>query len=443
MSATSFNFSVIIIPSTLYSDPSNPGFQTLNKSLSFALEISSPQDFTTLHSQDSSRGSTYNGLLYVPDLDPDDPCDNPAIVPRNATRRENLPMDDLKLIAYAPLTTPHCCRQYMSSANNDYVSAFIFYGVASNYSNGTNPLRNEAFDVDYPVYYLDGSIGQPLMGKLSEYSGNMSELYNQASLEAAGYDLRDFARIYAVISTRGSNPMPGLWLFLLVVVAVLLFIIGASSLLMHLCQFHYRRSLRRRIANGEVDLEGLGIGRITVPREFLVKFPTYTYTAEESTAEGPRTPAVAAGPPRMEGSVEPKTPSKAAGSTNTSTSTNMNMNTSTSTSTNTNASASEAAGRAHLGRYSQTGCPICLEDFVREETRVRELPCGHVFHPECIDPYLETQSSLAAVATGAGAQSDVFVGGDGGATWVERAGDGGERGDAVSVAVEAIEAAGA
>ncbi|KAK6338802.1 Nucleolar protein 58 [Orbilia brochopaga] len=401
MSATSFNFSVIVIPSSRYGDP-NLEFPTLNQTLSFALEISSPNDFDTLYSQDGSRGNTFKGLLYVPDIPPDSPCDTPAIVPRNVTRKEDLPMDDLKLIAYAPLITPQCSRVYMDSAENDNVAAFIFFGVPQNYSNGTDPINDESYQYEYPVYYLDGAIGQPLMNKLAEYSGNMSEVPNEASLQTAGYDLRDFARIYAVISTRSTNPMPGLWLFLLVVVAVLLFIIGASSLLMHLCQFHYRRSLRRRIANGEVDLEGLGIGRITVPREFLAKFPMYVYIAETSTQE-PRAPPAASLPPPASGSSEPKppvteTPSSeqpSSGQSPPPTTTDATTTAATVTPTRTTPI---AVAPTHLGRgYSQTTCPICLEDFIHQETTVRELPCLHVFHPECIDPYLESQSSLCVL----------------------------------------------
>ncbi|KAJ6264546.1 hypothetical protein Dda_0693 [Drechslerella dactyloides] len=408
--AISFNFSVIVIPASLYGDP-NLEFPTLNQTLSFALEISSPNDFDTLYSQDSSRGNTFKGLLYVPDIPPDNPCDTPALVPRNVTRKDDLPMDDLKLIAYAPLITPECSRVYMESAENDNVAAFIFYGVPETLSNGTDPRHDESYQYEYPVYYLDGAIGQPLMNKLAEYSGNMSEVHNEANLQTAGYDLRDFARIYAVISTRSTNPMPGLWLFLLVVVAVLLFIIGASSLLMHLCQFHYRRSLRRRIANGEVDLEGLGVGRITVPREFLAKFPVYVYIAETSSIQEPRAPPAAALPAPMEGSSEPKAPpaaepepevevSEQPPSSDLSSSPTQPPPTVTTTATTTTPARTTpiAVAPTHLGRgYSQTACPICLDDFIHQETTVRELPCLHVFHPECIDPYLETQSSLCVL----------------------------------------------
>ncbi|KAK4193229.1 hypothetical protein QBC35DRAFT_480959 [Podospora australis] len=32
-------------------------------------------------------------------------------------------------------------------------------------------------------------------------------------------------------------------------------------------------------------------------------------------------------------------------------------------------------------------CAICTEDFIRGKD-VRKLPCGHIFHPACVDPWL-------------------------------------------------------
>lgn len=44
--------------------------------------------------------------------------------------------------------------------------------------------------------------------------------------------------------------------------------------------------------------------------------------------------------------------------------------------------------------HTQTTCAICLDDFVAGSTTVRELPCGHIFDPGCIDDYLTETSSL-------------------------------------------------
>jgi Ring finger domain len=35
----------------------------------------------------------------------------------------------------------------------------------------------------------------------------------------------------------------------------------------------------------------------------------------------------------------------------------------------------------------ESSCPVCTEDFVENE-RVRVLPCGHIYHQHCIDPWL-------------------------------------------------------
>lgn len=48
--------------------------------------------------------------------------------------------------------------------------------------------------------------------------------------------------------------------------------------MMHWVQRRRREALRRRISNGEVDLEALGIKRLTVPQDIIDKMPMYTYT---------------------------------------------------------------------------------------------------------------------------------------------------------------------
>jgi hypothetical protein len=44
--------------------------------------------------------------------------------------------------------------------------------------------------------------------------------------------------------------------------------------------------------------------------------------------------------------------------------------------------------------FSQASCSICLEDFVPGSSLVRELPCTHIFHAECIDTFLSRESCL-------------------------------------------------
>lgn len=69
-------------------------------------------------------------------------------------------------------------------------------------------------------------------------------------------------------------------------------------------------------------------------------------------------------------------------------------------STQTNAPSSAAAGSAHQSlpaegspsRYNcSCCCSICTEDFA-DGMHVRRLPCGHVFHPSCIDEWLRDRA---------------------------------------------------
>lgn len=139
-----------------------------------------------------------------------------------------------------------------------------------------------------------------------------------------------------------SNNMPSLWVFLVIVLAVLLAVVIGTSFVMHMIQRRQRRQLQRRIAAGEVDLEALGIKRLNVPQDEIEKMPQYTFrTVGEGETDG-----------------------------------------------------STADNHDSQTAFFQPTCSICLDDFQYGQTLVRELPCKHIFHPDCIDPFLRENSSL-------------------------------------------------
>jgi hypothetical protein len=43
------------------------------------------------------------------------------------------------------------------------------------------------------------------------------------------------------------------------------------------------------------------------------------------------------------------------------------------------------------GETESVSCPVCTDDFVKGE-KVRILPCGHIYHQDCIDPWLFERS---------------------------------------------------
>jgi hypothetical protein len=178
----------------------------------------------------------------------------------------------------------------------------------------------------------------------------------------------------------GGNNLPSLWVFLLIVLGILIFIIGSTSFTMHWIQRKRRDRLRRRVADGEVDLEALGIKRLTVPQEVLDKMPLYTYTGPAGSKE------LGAPPLTRLGTTETRHKATLERS--------LSSPIEESPSLPQTATPANPLHKVHSTHFSQPTCAICLDDFVSSDTIVRELPCRHIFHPECIDSFLRENSSL-------------------------------------------------
>lgn len=264
---------------------------------------------------------------------------------------------------------------YFAAANKVPASAFITY-VPNNQTDIPPPVSDPQWGLDdggqwksnsqFPVYAIAGASGFAVMQQLTQYSGNVSTIQNSAQLLAAGVIPTDVVRVYCNVQTSGKSNMPTLWAFLLIIIGLVLFLVGCTSFAMHWYQRHARSRLRRRIANGSVDLEALGIRRLTVPQEVMDKLPTYLYTAD--TQE----------PPIVE---SPEA---------------IHLARSDSTSSPLPVGPKELAASDH-SRYNQTTCAICLDDFVSRSTTVCELPCRHIYHTECINQLLLHHSSLCPV----------------------------------------------
>lgn len=355
----------------------------------------------TLSTHNAAAGSTITGFLYVPDLTDGDPCVDISsqYIPSNVTRRANLPPTDFTLIALAPWISVECTQSYLASAKVDPARAFLFYLI----DNGTfdasaqpPPINSPAWTLNdggawrsgnpFPIYAIPADFGNQLIHELSLYSGNMTNVPNGHRIsELADADPRDYVRMYTAIDTSNSSSLPSLWVFLLIVIGILVAMLFATSATMHLIQRARRNALRRRIINQEVDLEALGIKRLTVPREVIDKLPLFTYNCEDeklteqttvvkpdNSREGSQSAEDA-----IEDQEAPQNPGLIPP---------------------TNEVVTNQSSLAHkFLPYPQPTCPICLEDFKSEITPIRELPCGHIFDPECIDSFLCNNSSLCPI----------------------------------------------
>ncbi|KIX07189.1 uncharacterized protein Z518_01842 [Rhinocladiella mackenziei CBS 650.93] len=367
MSAQDFGVVTIVLPNPQY-DPSN-GARIVNESFGFALRASGL--IRTLSPNNPRHYDTIQGLLYVPELPLSTPCDNStsSLIPANVTTRADIPPGDYPLIAIAPWTDPACVLSYLSVMRSDEVRGAVFFHP-NNDSAQPPPVSDPSWSLqdggqwksanDYPVYAIPGMVGAFLLDELAQYSGNISQVPYGNELEQI-YDLHDTVRLYARMDVDSSNGIPSLWVFLIIVLAILLAVVLTTSVIMHLVQRRQRRQLQRRVVNGEVDLEALGIKRLKVPQELLDKMPQYTYISK----------------------TEPN---------NTTAEDDADKVTRPESKESNNEDVSNSEVREIL--FTQSTCPICLDDFVHGETTVRELPCNHIFHPECIDPFLRDNSSL-------------------------------------------------
>ena len=174
---------------------------------------------------------------------------------------------------------------------------------------------------------------------------------------------------------------------------MLLTIVGITSFLMHYVQKRRRQSLRDRITSGQVDVEALGIKRLTVPRKIVDGLPLSVYVAKDDTDDGARRQTLATQASSFSATQSDPQKSTSQESDDISSVDNREGNTELATFTKS----SLPHQKLH---FSQPTCPICLEDFVSQMTVVRSLPCTHVFHPSCIDSLLCEYSSLCPVCKG-------------------------------------------
>lgn len=291
-------------------------------------------------------------------------------VPSNVTRIRDLPTKEYLYLALAPWFSAACTKSYLAAARAvQGIDGLMFY--IPNSSNSTPPpIADGIWNLNdggrwksenkYPVYAIPGVNGARIMQQLAQYSGNASNPKAEYILAHEKMDHADYVRLYTTFGLNGGSNLPTLWAFLLIVLAVVLFIIFLTSLSMHYYQRRNRRALERRIRNGEVDLETLGIKRLRLPQNAVNNLPSFIYVPNESSSNQPNGPG-------------------------------------NSTSQGPSGSTVPASSTSDRTVWGEKHCPICLEDFIPHETTVRSLPCRHIYHPECIDKFLLDRSSLCPV----------------------------------------------
>lgn len=274
-------------------------------------------------------------------------------------------------MAIFPWTGAACARAYLEKAKQDGVKGvftFVLDQSLNGVPNASDPSwylqGNDSWQSTYPytVLAITSGTGLSLLTELSYYSGSMMAAPWGRNLTQE-YGNEYLPRIYAQVWSNYNSPSPPTWPFDVGVGCVLFFIL---VLYVPLSAWFFRkrqvRSFQRRLQRGEIDLEALGIKQTTVPEELINKMPLYTFRVSAEAPDSTKTHDYRVECNQSEDVGSPPAIAR---------------------------SASEM-----FSSSSQTACPVCLDDFVDDDTKVRELPCKHIFHPECVDLYLRDNSSL-------------------------------------------------
>ncbi|KAG5997200.1 hypothetical protein E4U52_004816 [Claviceps spartinae] len=393
---------------------SNPGWNgegtiasTISKNLSqqtsqLAYEQIIDKNLTTLSTGNTGvYDDSIQGLLFVPDITSVPSCDVQQYdtIPRNVTRRKDLPPANFNLIAIAPWFSSDCTQAYLNSALQGPVKAFIFY-KPNNSTNkpqeGDSPVWNVGdggawrSNRHFPIFAIPGREGQKIIKQLSLYSGAISQIPHGKEISQL-YNIHwtAYLRIWTKLTLDRPSTPPATWAFILIVIGALLSVILVVSLTMHFIQRRNRTLLKKRVQSGEVDLEAMGIKRVTVPASHVRQFPLFTYNAEPDLLDMPSSPRS-----RTTQSTSTRNTRRKRRRDNSSTTSDAVPPTAPSVrSVRSKRSTLMGVGGTTATNY-QPNCHICLARFEHRCTIIRELPCGHIFHTECIDEFLIQNSSL-------------------------------------------------
>ncbi|KAG5358625.1 putative RING finger membrane protein [Yarrowia sp. B02] len=305
-------------------------------------------------------------MLYIPSLDNKPQCNPEWFTPTNYTQTQMQgPVSFVESAALIPFGSDECNQAFFesitsTSANTIVVAAEGPNDPASSVQNISQLLPP---GLGISIYGVEFSTAQ-MLGQWVEHSAEVpqSTYYHngdQGEPTVTRVGLR-------FVPMQSNSSMPRLWVWVLAIVGSILVAVLTLSCILNFVQYKRRRELRSRLRNGEVDLEQLGFIGVSAPTDVISRLPEKVYHSGDSHYETVT---------RKEGWTDrdlTKIKKKKWLSRR-----------------------EEGSAPEHsLEGYSQSSCPICLDDYDENETVVLELPCRHIFHPDCIRPFLETRSCL-------------------------------------------------
>ncbi|KAJ5920289.1 hypothetical protein N7516_011147 [Penicillium verrucosum] len=351
----------------------------------------------TISSNSIPKDGLVSGLLFVPSLEPHDPCYDitASSVPLNVTRYKDVSDFGYSLVGLAPWVTAECSLSFLSAAQKVGTHAMIFFQPSDN-DTGIPPDSNDSrwaindgnkwrMDNNYPVYAIPGPAGTSLINDLTWYSSETPDDKKDNSTDNFALQTKTnrlFARIETGEETATSST--SIWSFVLAIAGTVLILSIILVIVYRLVLRKRRARLQRRLDAGQVDIEALTLNQMTAPQEVVTKMPLYTYLDIKSPTEA-TLPQDGTSTNPIEHDSGDKTYS-------------LSSNEDNHAQNDAGIRKPEAAMIKHEQNescrskyrlsHTQTTCAICLDDFVAGSSTVRELPCGHIFDSACIDPFL-------------------------------------------------------
>ena len=168
--------------------------------------------------------------------------------------------------------------------------------------------------------------------------------------------------------------------FVVAIITAIIIVAGCANF----CIKKNRRSdLRRRIIKGEANLKELGYELHLHSQALIDMLPLYTYDFEGAPA------ATEVSDEYLQTAITERQ-QPVADSSNGNGTTEVVPLTLLEPSTSNDVNSSQLPHK--FLAYSQPLCTMCLENFVPRVTAIKELPCGHIFHPGCIERRLDCYS---------------------------------------------------
>ncbi|OQE38940.1 hypothetical protein PENCOP_c007G01560 [Penicillium coprophilum] len=243
----------------------------------------------TISSNSIPENGLVSGLLFVPSLEPHDPCYDitASSVPPNVTRYEDVSDFGYSLVGLAPWVTAECSLSFLSAAQKVGTHAMIFFQPSDNEtslppdSNDSRWAINDGdkwrMDNNYPVYAIPGPAGTSLINDLSWYSAKTQDNKRENLTEKFELQTKT-SRLFARIETgEETTPATSVWSFVLAIAGTVLILSILLIIIYRLVLRKRRAQLQRRINAGQVDIEALALNQMMAPQEVVNKLPLYTY----------------------------------------------------------------------------------------------------------------------------------------------------------------------